>query len=39
MAIADAAPRKRGQYVYSAQIPWHLIEELRARLRDFGYEA
>ena len=36
IAIANRAPRKRGTYSHSAQIPWHLIEELRAALDDLG---
>ena len=32
--IARSAPAKQGTYVYSAQIPWRLIHELRAALEE-----
>lgn len=31
-AIAQSAPAKRSKYVYAAQIPWQLIQELRTAL-------
>lgn len=36
--IAAAAPKKPGQYVSNAGIPWRLITELRETLDDLGIE-
>lgn len=38
IAIAAAAPKKQGQHVYSAQVPWALIHQLRERLDAMGIE-
>lgn len=35
--IAIEAPTKRAKYAVSAAIPWELIDELRAALRERGY--
>jgi hypothetical protein len=38
VAVAAAAPLKRGKYVVSAQVYWSLIEELRDALDALGVE-
>jgi hypothetical protein len=38
VAIARSAPAKANTYAYSANIPWHLINELRTYLDQRGIE-
>jgi hypothetical protein len=33
--IAEAAPQRQNKYAFAAQIPWRLIKELRAALKDY----
>lgn len=38
IAVAEAAPTRRGQNVFAAQIPWIRITELREALDALGIE-
>lgn len=38
LEVAVAAPAKQGAYVYSAQVPWALIHELRAAFEKLGID-
>lgn len=38
LEVAVAAPAEQGAYVYSAQIPWGLIHELRAAFVAVGVD-
>jgi hypothetical protein len=37
-SIANRAPKRQGDGVFSAQIPWSLIHGLRSQLDTLGYE-
>jgi hypothetical protein len=37
-AVATCAPARKGSNVFAAQIPWSLIDALRAELEDRGVD-